>query len=105
MAIKIFFPIPSAARLVTFCATAAIIASAAPTSGGYNAFVPKSFVVSLSDRVPHMLNSIKNTLLPDQPEYPTLGSSAGISLDTVKQLRDEWINDFSWHEEQANLNK
>jgi len=52
-----------------------------------------------------MLDLVKNTVLPEQPEYPGLGSTAGIDLDVLKQLQREWLTTFDWSREEAALNK
>jgi hypothetical protein len=65
----------------------------------------QSFEVDLSERVPRMLDLIKNTRLPDEPQYPGLGGSFGIDLDILKTLKDEWINDYSWEKDQSYMNR
>lgn len=70
----------------------------------------KPFKVNLSDRVPHMLDLIRNTQLPSSEfvaAHESLNDtlSNGIPLHTLKDLKKEWINDFNWDEEQASINK
>jgi hypothetical protein len=65
----------------------------------------QSFEVDLSERVPRMLDLIKSTRLPDEPQYPGLGGSFGIDLDVLKTLKDEWINDYSWEKDQSYMNR
>jgi len=63
------------------------------------------FEVNLSDRVPRLRNLASNTLLPSKPEFPEAGSAFGIDLDFLKSLQEEWLGDFNWDQEQANLNQ
>lgn len=70
----------------------------------------KPFKVDLSDRVPHMLDLIRNTQLPSSEFVAAVESlndtlSTGIPLQTLKDLQKEWITDFNWDEEQASINK
>jgi len=67
--------------------------------------VVKPFKVDLSSEVPRMLKLIKENKLPDKPEYPGLGSSFGIDLDVLKDLKNQWLDDFDWRKEQDTINK
>jgi hypothetical protein len=73
-------------------------------------FQVKPFEVNLSDRVPHMLDLIRNTQLPSDEfvaarESTNNSLSTGISLRTLKDLQKEWITSFNWDKEQASINK
>jgi hypothetical protein len=70
-----------------------------------NHFDLKPFSINLSNGAPRMLELVKETRLPDNEEYPGLGSSAGIALDVVKSLQREWTAEFDWDQEEAKLNK
>jgi len=63
------------------------------------------FKIDLSSEVPRMLKLVKESRLPDKPEYPGLGSSFGIDLDVLKDLKRKWVDDFDWNKEQEKLNK
>lgn len=63
------------------------------------------FVVDLSKGVPRMLNLIKNTRLPDKPEYPGVGGLYGLDLDVLKTLKNQWIHDFDWQKDQSYMNR
>jgi hypothetical protein len=63
------------------------------------------FKVDLSKNVPRMLELVKNTKLPDKSAYSSLGSSAGIGLDILKELQREWIADFDWKTEEEDINR
>jgi hypothetical protein len=65
----------------------------------------QSFEVNLLDGVPRMLDLIKNTRLPEKPEYPGVGGSFGLDLDILKTLKDEWVNDYSWEKDQSYMNR
>ncbi|KAJ4172165.1 hypothetical protein NW754_002353 [Fusarium falciforme] len=62
------------------------------------------FKVDLSKNVPRMLELVKNTKLPDKSAYSSLGSSAGIDLDVLKELQREWVADFDWKTEEEDIN-
>jgi len=66
--------------------------------------VVKPFKVNLSSEVPRMLKLIKDSKLPDKPEYPGVGSSFGIDLDVLKDLKKQWLDDFDWKKEQDEIN-
>ncbi|KAI0456781.1 Alpha/Beta hydrolase protein [Xylaria acuta] len=73
-------------------------------------FQVKPFEINLSERVPHMLDLIRNTQLPSYDfvaahESTNGSSSTGISLQTLKDLQKEWITGFKWDEEQVSINK
>ncbi|KAI5460231.1 Alpha/Beta hydrolase protein [Mariannaea sp. PMI_226] len=88
------------------CGVAVLVA---PSRGALlhqgDTFNLQPFVINLSREVPRMLNLVKNTRLPDQEEYAGVGSSAGIALDTLKQLQTKWTTTFDWNKEQHALNK
>jgi hypothetical protein len=63
------------------------------------------FVVDLSKQVPRMLELIKNTRLPDKPEYPGVGGSYGLDLDVLKTLKNQWIHDYDWQTDQSYMNR
>ncbi|KAK4034784.1 Alpha/Beta hydrolase protein [Parachaetomium inaequale] len=82
-------------------------ASSIPHAGrdvSHNGLDIQPFTIDLTDRVPHMLDLVKKTQLPatEEPAFP--GDQAGISLATLKSLRHDWANSFSWEKEQAILN-
>ncbi|KAL8983572.1 MAG: hypothetical protein Q9205_002231 [Flavoplaca limonia] len=47
---------------------------------------------------------IKNTQLPEEPQYPGVEPFYGIDLEVLKSLRENWLNTFDWEKEQASLN-
>ena len=63
------------------------------------------FIVDLSSGLPHMLDLINRTELPHQEEYPGVTAIQGITLQSLATLRDEWVDDFEWEEEEASMNK
>lgn len=80
----------------------ALVASPALASDSYDL---RPFHVNLSENVPHMLDLIRQTHLPGAPEYPDIGASAGIGLDVLKSLQEQWLNGFNWDKEQASMNQ
>jgi hypothetical protein len=65
----------------------------------------QSFDVDLSKRLPRMLDLIKNTQLPDKPEYPGVEGSLGLDLDVLKTLKNEWIHEYNWQKDQSYMNR
>ncbi|KAK5732448.1 hypothetical protein LTR17_010504 [Elasticomyces elasticus] len=65
----------------------------------------RPFRIDLDHGVPRMLDLVREARLPGRPEYPSLGNSAGIDLDVLKGLREEWLNSFDWPKEQASMNE
>lgn len=63
------------------------------------------FTVDLGEGVPRMIDLVRETRLPPKPQYPDVGDSKGIDLRCVHELREEWLNEFHWQEEQAYLNR
>ncbi|KAI1127060.1 Alpha/Beta hydrolase protein [Nemania abortiva] len=73
-------------------------------------FQVEPFEINLSDRVPRMLDLIRNTKLPSAELVAAVDStnqslSTGIPLQTLKDLQEEWVNGFDWDKEQASINK
>ncbi|KAL8918472.1 MAG: hypothetical protein Q9172_005413 [Xanthocarpia lactea] len=50
------------------------------------------------------MERIKNTQLPEEPQYPGVEPSRGVDLEVLKSLRENWLNKFDWEKEQAYLN-
>ncbi|PTB63158.1 alpha/beta-hydrolase [Trichoderma citrinoviride] len=71
--------------------------------------VATPFKVDLSSRVPHMLDLIGKTVLPEA-DLPAAHASSnmslttGISVSTLKQLQTEWTTSFNWTKEQEQIN-
>ncbi|KAM3448620.1 hypothetical protein MY3296_007653 [Beauveria thailandica] len=80
-------------------------ALAAPTAATNNSIANATpFHIDLSAGVPRMLELIQASRLPDQPQYPGVGSTKGIDLDVLKSLRSQWLTSFDWNKEEAYLN-
>ncbi|CAI7626570.1 unnamed protein product [Penicillium viridicatum] len=78
-------------------------AHAAPPAN--DVFDLRPFRIELSDRVPRMLDQIRNTRLPERFPYSGVNSSFGIDLDVLKTLRTEWVTNFDWEAEQNSMNQ
>lgn len=97
------FPSLSITKISGVCALVAVsVATVAQLDHGFSL---KPFVANLSSEVPRMLELVNQTRLPDQSEYASVPSTAGIGLDVLKHLQREWTNDFDWHREEATINK
>ncbi|OTA01493.1 hypothetical protein A9Z42_0018190 [Trichoderma parareesei] len=87
--------------LVVSVTSASVLSNSHPRKD-YNL---RPFTLNLDSRVPRMLELVKNTQLPDAPEYPDLSLDAGVPLSTLQSLRTKWLTEFSWQKEQAAINK
>jgi hypothetical protein len=72
---------------------------------GCEKFNLRPFHIDLSKDVPGMLRKIRDTELPDEDEHANDNSNQGIGLDTLKNLRAEWLTGFDWDKEQTALNR
>ncbi|KAF2219983.1 Alpha/Beta hydrolase protein [Elsinoe ampelina] len=77
------------------------VVSATPITAAYNL---KSFKVDLRAGVHRMKALSKDTRLPEEPQYPGLGGSAGIDLDVLKSFRDQLTYNFNWAREERQMN-
>lgn len=68
-------------------------------------FSVRPLEIDLSNGVPRMLSLINNTQLPDEPQYPGLGSTFGMDLDFLKGLQEQWLTEFNWNKEQKTMNE
>lgn len=75
---------------------------ATPTSTSFNL---RPYTIDLSKGVPRMLDLVRDTRLPEKPQYPGVGSSMGIDLDVLKSLRKQWLEKFNWEKEQRSMNR
>lgn len=64
----------------------------------------RPFQIDLSNRVPRMLDLVRNTKLPPAPEYPGVGSTAGMALNVLENMKNEWLTGYDWDKEQAVMN-
>lgn len=74
-------------------------------SGDAGAFNLQPFQFNISDRLPRMYEQLRETKLPDEPQYPGVGATKGIDLDVLKSLRDQWLNEYNWEQDQEYLNR
>ncbi|KAI0013888.1 Alpha/Beta hydrolase protein [Xylariaceae sp. FL0662B] len=65
----------------------------------------RPFKVDVAGRVPHMLDLINRTNLPEHDVFPGDNSSFGMSLDVLRSLKNQWTEDFDWQTEQDAINK
>lgn len=64
----------------------------------------QSFSVDLSNGVDRLNALVKSARLPSKPLYP-VGQEKGIELDVLRDLRSEWVENFDWEAQQAEMNK
>ncbi|KAJ7092524.1 Alpha/Beta hydrolase protein [Mycena crocata] len=83
--------------LTTFC-TAAVDATG-------KSFKLRPFKIDLGAQIPRLHSLVNNTLLPEKELYPAAGPVFGIGLDTVRELKDEWLHSYNWSSEQEKLNE
>ncbi|KAK4075360.1 uncharacterized protein Triagg1_4481 [Trichoderma aggressivum f. europaeum] len=81
-----------------------LTAASPVTNDNHDSYNLKPFTINISDGVSRMLERIRDTELPDNiPQYP--GNEAGISLDTLKAFKNQWLVDFDWRKEEKSLNR
>lgn len=64
----------------------------------------RPFQLDLSRGVPRMRKLIRDYRLPEEPQYPGVGGSKGIDLEVLRNLQNEWLDDFDWKKEEEYLN-
>lgn len=70
----------------------------------------RHFKVDFSDRIPHMIQLIKQTKLPEF-EVPAAKASenitlsTGVSLHGLSEWRRRWLEDVDWNEEHKAFNQ
>ncbi|KAJ7680834.1 Alpha/Beta hydrolase protein [Mycena polygramma] len=87
------------ARLVAF--TMAVAAAHAASDN----FYVKPFEINLSAEIPRLKSLVNNSRLPDKDLYPSFGPEKGIKLDVLRELRADWLTNFDWEVQQAELNQ
>lgn len=91
-------------RTLSFVLLASCLAKVIHSSSANNKYNLHPFKIDLTKNVPRMLEKIRHTQIPDNPQYAAIGSTAGIDLETLNELRNQWLADFNWETEQASLN-
>ncbi|KAF9881760.1 hypothetical protein CkaCkLH20_00906 [Colletotrichum karsti] len=74
---------------------------AAPANTTFNL---RPFKINLAKDVPRMLNLVRDSRLPEKPQYHGVGSNWGIDLDVLKSLRKQWLEKFNWKKEEESMN-
>ncbi|GKT47559.1 putative epoxide hydrolase [Colletotrichum spaethianum] len=75
--------------------------TAAPSDAPFNL---RPFKIDLAKGVPRMLDLVRDTRLPEKPQYPGVGSNWGIDLDVLKSLQKQWLEKFDWKKEEKSMN-
>ncbi|RYP41967.1 hypothetical protein DL767_000598 [Monosporascus sp. MG133] len=86
------------------CTAAAAALPSARQQARREVFDLQSFQFNVSDRLPRLYELLRETELPDKPQYPGVGATKGIDLDVLKSLREQWLNEYDWEQEQEYLN-
>ena len=67
------------------------------------AYVMKPFSISLSSETPRLLAHLQSSHLPLTPIVGADNGDFGIRLETLENLRNDWLA-FNWTEEEEYLN-
>ncbi|KAJ6573944.1 Alpha/Beta hydrolase protein [Mycena vulgaris] len=63
------------------------------------------FRVDLVQELAHLKLLVQNTRLPNNTLYPAAGIDFGIELDFLRDLQREWVDEFDWLKQEAELNE
>ncbi|KAJ6573917.1 Alpha/Beta hydrolase protein [Mycena vulgaris] len=63
------------------------------------------FRIDLGKGIPHLEALVKNTHLPEKALYPAAGIEFGVELDFLRDLQSQWVGEYDWAKEEAELNK
>ncbi|KAF7345580.1 Epoxide hydrolase domain protein [Mycena venus] len=84
---------------------AAFTAAIAATGANHDAFQVKAFKIDLTAQIPRLQSLVANSRLPAKELYPDSGSGErGIELDVLQELQTDWLTEFDWEAQQADLN-
>ncbi|KAJ6573954.1 Alpha/Beta hydrolase protein [Mycena vulgaris] len=61
--------------------------------------------VDLAHELAHLKLLVQNTRLPNNTLYPGAGIEYGIELDFLRDLQKEWLDEFDWLKQEAELNE
>ncbi|KAJ7124411.1 Alpha/Beta hydrolase protein [Mycena epipterygia] len=86
-----------------FAATFAVTVVDASNSS-VDSFKLKPFSIDLASEIPRLKALVNNTRLPATALYPSAGQDKGIELDFLDELRTDWLQNFDWEAQQAELN-
>ncbi|KAJ7171768.1 Alpha/Beta hydrolase protein [Mycena crocata] len=65
----------------------------------------RPFRIDLGKGIAHLQTLVKNTRLPEKPLYPGAGIEFGIELDFLRDLQTQWVDDYDWSKQEAELNQ
>jgi hypothetical protein len=84
----------------------AIVVTFADAAAAVNdTFNLRPFKIDLSSQIPHLNDLVRSTRFPSKALYPNAGTEKGIELDTLLELRNEWLDSFDWETQEAELNQ
>ncbi|KAF7351957.1 Alpha/beta-hydrolase [Mycena venus] len=87
--------------VLTTTFTTIFVAASASNTG----FDVKPFKIDLAGEIPHLKSLVNSTRLPATALYPNAGPSKGIDLETLRDLRTDWLTKYDWEAQQAELNQ
>jgi hypothetical protein len=90
------------ARLAIATAFATVLVAAGASNNTFNL---KPFKIDLTGGIPRLKSLVNSTRLPAKALYPDAGTDKGIELETLRELRTEWVTTFDWDVQQAELNQ
>ncbi|KAJ7310966.1 Alpha/Beta hydrolase protein, partial [Mycena albidolilacea] len=64
----------------------------------------KPFKIDLTGEIPRLRSLVNNARLPDKALDPDAGQEKGIELDFLRELQSDWLTNFDWKVQQAELN-
>ncbi|USW48954.1 Putative epoxide hydrolase, alpha/Beta hydrolase [Septoria linicola] len=64
----------------------------------------RPYQVDLKDGSTRMLDLVRNYHLPEKPVYAGVGSTAGLDLDLLESLKQQWTEQYDWEEDQDYMN-
>ncbi|KAJ7792309.1 Alpha/Beta hydrolase protein [Mycena olivaceomarginata] len=78
-----------------------LVATPFTTTSDAQDFSLKPFKIDLAENIPRLKSLVTNTRLPD----PDASPEKGIELDVFRELQGDWLTNFDWKAQQAELNQ
>ncbi|KAK6432046.1 hypothetical protein LTR95_011789 [Oleoguttula sp. CCFEE 5521] len=81
-----------------------LLAASTAAHAHHNSTAVRPFRIDPSVGLSHMYNLLRQSHLPKEEEYPGVADTAGIDLDVLRGLQDQWLGKFDWKWEEAEMN-
>jgi hypothetical protein len=78
-----------------------LVATPFTTASDAQDFSLKPFKIDLAENIPRLQSLMTNTRLLD----PDASPEKGIELDVLRELQGDWLTNFDWEAQQAELNQ